>query len=429
MALLFDFSSSTCFISWIFIEHSSRTLIIARCELLSPLERSDLTKKIFVIALIVILASYVHLGILPKGLAVDPVTFYIDPAKTENVALTPGAKFFLLVKLDNIPAVPGLAGIQFTIVWNSDILKGVSLQEIVFHNVTPEDQWSNIWQINNKVANDSVTYAFTFQDVAAAVDVGYAPISGSHTVANITLQVVGTGKSTLGFTVHKLGDPEANSIDHIVENATFSNVGAPPSPKPALLSVDPAKISNGSLGLGATFAVNVKIVNASDVAGLEFKLGFNASALNVETVIKGAFIPVSDTAFVQIDNSTGFAEFNVSLSAPLNGDGVVAIVEFQVMAEGVKNSTLHLYDVNLVDSGAASLPFSTADGSFSNLKTILGDLNHDGIVDIKDAILFSQSFGSVSGDQRFNPEADMDGDDQIDIFDLILISIRFGSTF
>lgn len=382
-------------------------------------------KKVFVIVLAVILVSYVYLGILPKGSAVDPVRLYIDPAKTENVALTPNTTFNVSVKLDNIPADPGLAGIQVTVVWDPAILKGVSLQEVVFHEVTPEDQWSNIWQITSKVANNSVAYAFTWQDILAAQDAGYAPISGNHTVANITLKVVGTGKSTLGFTVDKLGDAQANSVAHTVENATFSNVGAPP---PALLSVDPAKISNGSLGSGATFAVNVKIVNASDVAGLEFKLGFNVSALNVQSVVQGAFVPISATPIIQIDNSSGFARFNVSLSTSLNGDGALAVIEFQVMAEGVKNSTLHLYDVILVDSGGVALPFSTTDGSFSNLKIAPGDLNHDGMVDIKDAILFSQSFGSVSGDQRYNPEADMDGDGQIDVFDLILIAIRFGST-
>ena len=384
-----------------------------------------MAKKVIVLALAVLLASYVYLAVLPKGRAVDPVKMYIDPAKIENVALTPDTTFNVSVKIDNIPASPGLAGVQFTVVWDPAILKGVSMQEIIFHEVTPEDQWSNIWQINNKVTNNSATYAFTFQDVTAAIEAGYAPISGSHTVANITLKVVGTGKTSIDFSVDKLGDPEANAIEHVIAGATFSNVGAPP---PAFLFVDPEKISNGSLGLGAVFAVNVKIVNASDVAGLEFKLGFNASALNVQSVVKGAFIPVSDTPIVQIDNATGFAKFNVSLSTPLNGDGVLAVFQFQVMAEGVKNSTLHLYDVALVDSGGQALPSTTADGSFSNLKIIPGDLNHDGIIDIKDAIKFSLAFGSSLGDPDWNPEADMDGSGVVDIIDLILVAMKFGGT-
>jgi hypothetical protein len=99
------------------------------------------------------------------------------------------------------------------------------------------------------------------------------------------------------------------------------------------------------------------------------------------------------------------------------------------MAEGVKNSMLHLYDVVLVDSGGLALPASlTADGSFSNLKFVAGDLNHDGIVDIKDAITFSIAFGSKPSDQDWNPDADMDGNGEVDMFDMIRICINFGKT-
>ena len=385
-----------------------------------------MAKKVIVIALVILLASYAYLAVSPRGQAVDPVNLYIDPAKIDNVALTPNTTFNVSVKIDNIPADPGLAGIQITVVWDEAILKGVSMQEIIFHEVTPPDQWSNIWQISNKVTNNSAAYAFAFQDVQAATEAGYCPINGSHTVANIILKVVGTGKSTISFSVDKLGDPQANDVAHVTTGATFSNVGAP---LPAFLFVDPEKISNGSLGLGAVFSINVKIVNASDVAGLEFKLGFNASALNVQSVVKGSSIPVSDTPIIQIDNSTGFAKFNVSLSTPLNGNGSVAVFQFQVMAENVKSSPLHLYDVALVDSGGVTLPSpSTADGSFSNLKIAPGDLNHDGIVDIKDAIIFSLAFGSTPSDQDWNPEADMDGNGEVDVFDMIKIAMNFGKT-
>jgi hypothetical protein len=385
-------------------------------------------KRVMFVVLALILTSYVYVAVLPRVRAVEPCTLYIDPAKIEDVSLTPNTQFIISVKLDNIPVDPGLAGIQFNVTWDPTILNGVSMQEIVYHEVTPEDQWSNIWQITNKVTVNSVAYTFTFQDIGAAITDGYAPISGSHTVANITLKVVGTGKSPIDFYIDKLGDTQANLIDNIMVNGTFSNVGAPPPPEPALVFVDPAKTSNGSLGLGATFAVNVKIVNASDVAGLEFMLGFNASALNVQSVVQGAFIPMSVTPAIETDNSTGFARFNVSLSTPLSGDGAVAVIQFQVMAEGVNNSTLHLYDVALVDSGGDALPFSTVDGSFSNLKVAPGDLNHDGIVDIRDAIVFSHLFGSVSSDPDWNPEADMDGNGQIDIIDMILIAGKFGSS-
>ena len=388
-----------------------------------------MAKRVIMLALTVIMASYMCVAVLPKCQAVNPAKLYLDPDKIDNVGFVPNTTFNVSVKLDNIPADPGLVGVEFNVSWDPSILNGVSMQEIMFHEVTPEVNWDNIWQIKKVVAPNSVNYAFTFQDIDAATAGGYAPISGNHTVANVTLKVVGTGKTSINFLVHKLGDPLAGSVDHFVVNSTFSNVGAPPPPKPAFVFVDPAKVSNGSLGVGSTFGVNVMIINASDVGGLEFKLGFNSSALTVQSVVRGAFVPLSVTPVVEIDNVTGFAMFNVSVSSPLNGNGVLAAVQFQVMVEGVKNSTLHLYDVVLVDSGGLALPASlTADGSFSNLKFVAGDLNHDGIVDIKDAITFSIAFGSKPSDQDWNPDADMDGNGEVDMFDMIRICINFGKT-
>lgn len=385
-------------------------------------------KKILIIALTLLLVSYVYVAISPKSLAAGSVTLYLDPAKIDNVSYTPSTTFNISVNLDNVPADPGLVGVEFNVTWDPLILKGVALQDVMFNQVTPADQLSNIWKLKNVVANNSVNYAYTFQDIGAATDAGYAPISGNHTVANITLTVVGTGKTSLNFTVAKLGDPLGGAISRDVFNATFSNVGAPPPPKPALLFVDPSKVSNGSLGTGSNFTINVGIVNASNVGGLEFKLGFNASELNVISIAAGTFIPGSVTPVTQVDNVTGFARFNVTLSSPLNGNGTVAVIQFLVKADNLKNSTLHLYDVALVDSGGLALPFATADGIFSNLKVLAGDLNHDGIVDINDAILFANAFGSRPGDKNWNPEADMNGDGQVDIIDLIFIAMRFGTT-
>lgn len=386
-----------------------------------------MTKKILIIVLTLLLVSYVYVAVSPKSLAASSATLYLDPAKVDNVSYTPSTTFNVTVELDNVPADPGLAGVQFTVSWDPLILKGVALQDILFSQVTPADQVDNIWKLKNTVANDSVNYAYTYQDISAAITAGYVPISGNHTVANITLMVVGTGKTSLNFTVAKLGDPNGGSLARDVLNATFSNVGAPPPPTPVLLSVDPAKVSNGSFGTGSNFSVNVDLVNASDVSGLEFKLGFNSSELNVLQITAGSFIPGSVTPITEIDNATGFTRFNVTLSSPLNGNGTVAVIQFQVMADNVKNSTLHLYDVALVDSGGQTLSFLTADGTFNNLKVLLGDLNHDGIIDINDAIIFANAFGSKPQDKRWNPEADMNNDGQVDIIDLIQICIRFGT--
>ena len=85
-----------------------------------------MTKKIFIIALTLLLVSYVYLAVSPRSLAANPVTLYLDPAKMDNVSYTPSTTFIVSVKLDNVPADPGLVGIEFNVTWDPAILKGDS---------------------------------------------------------------------------------------------------------------------------------------------------------------------------------------------------------------------------------------------------------------------------------------------------------------
>lgn len=392
-----------------------------------------MAKKLTVACLVILLASFVLVVAVPAGKALTPsAKVYVDPPKVEDVGLVPNTKFNVSVRVDNIPASPGLAGVQFRLTWNSSLINCTSIQEILFHAVTPPDSWSNIWSLQLKYNNTGgyADYAETFQDTTLAIADGYAPISGNQIVANFTFNVKAVGKCDLHFDPSKvlLGDPDGLPIQEQLADGFFSNLAPPPAPKAALLYVDPAKIVDPNLTPSHNFTVNINIINASDLAGLEFKLGFNASVLHANSVVSGGFIPNSVIPVTQIDNTAGFIRFNVSLSTPLSGDGNVTVVEFHVEADNVRNSTLHLYDVNLVNSTAQALSFSTVDGSFGNARMILGDLNGDGVVNLKDAMLAAHAFGSSSGDPNWNRDADLDGNGTINVIDLILLAINFGRT-
>ena len=376
--------------------------------------------------MVILLASFMYMFAMPRASAASTTALYIDPPSVVNPALLPNSTFTVFVKLDNISASPGLAGIEFNVSWDPSILNGVSMQDVIFNEVTP-NQLGNIWKIKSVVTAGSVAYAYTFQDIDAAITGGYAPISGSHIVANITLKVVGIGECAMHFYVSNLGDPLASSIPHDTTDGFFNNIPPPPAPGPAPLSVDPIKISNPSLTTGTTFTVNINIADALNLAELEFKLGYNVSALTAITVGGGGFIGSATPAIV-IDNTLGFVMFNVSLSPNADGSGTVAVIQFQVMADGVNKSPLHLYDVTLINGDGQTVPPLTTDGSFSNLQIIPGDINEDGVVDINDAILASHAFGSTPSDPDWNPAADLNEDRQIDIFDLIILVMNFGQT-
>jgi hypothetical protein len=397
-----------------------------------------MVKGLAVVSVAILLASFVFTIAMPVGKAQAPsMRVYIDPPTVENVSLVPGTTFNISVMVDNIPADPGVGGIQYQLSWNSSVLNGVSQEEVIFHETMPSDALSNLWMLEDSVSADGAQYAYTYMSATKAVSGGYAPINGSHTVAIITLEVVGTGECAIHFETTVFADLQASPLTYEVDDGFFSNLPPPPTPRAALLYVDPAKISNSNLTVGQNFTVSIDIVNASDLSGLEFELGFNASVVNANSVTTGSFIPGSVTPVARIDNTGAIVMFNVSLSTPLDGNGTLAVVQFQVQANKVRNSTLHLYDVELVDSTGQTLPFTTVDGSFTNALTIPGDLNGDGIVNIKDAMLAALAFGSHGpnydypgepASPNWNPAADLGGYGTINILDLILLAMNFGRT-
>ncbi|MGA3191920.1 MAG: hypothetical protein ABSD73_05330 [Candidatus Bathyarchaeia archaeon] len=116
-------------------------------------------------------------------------TVLVDPPQTILTGATVGTLFNVSVSIANITA---FMGPQFTLTWNTTFLTCTKMTEILFHNVTPSDQWSNIWSINLKINNTAgtATYAQTFQDTGSAISGGYAPI-------NVTTANYGNGETAL----------------------------------------------------------------------------------------------------------------------------------------------------------------------------------------------------------------------------------------
>jgi hypothetical protein len=399
----------------------------ASCYLIGE---GNVAKRLTLLLLAVLLPSLVCIVVAPAGKGEATTTkLYVDPADIENASLVPNTTFNVSIKVDDIPASPGVVGIQFTLSWNSSLLNGVSMQEVVFHETMPPSEiTTNLWMLANTVLANNATYAYTYLSTKTAISKGYAPLNGSYTIAIITLKVVGVGSCALQFISPKLGGPSGAAIPIQVVNGFFSNLAVPPAPKAALLYVVPARIANSSLTSGQNFTVDVDIANASGVSGLEFELGFNASQLHANSVAGGSLIPGSVTPITQIDNTAAFAKFNVSLPTPLSGNGTLATMQFQVEADKVRNSTLHLFGVKLVDNTGQSLPFNTTDGGFTNAPVLVGDLNGDGVVDVYDAITLAKSFMTSPGDPDWNPDADLNGDGIINIVDVIILGENFGKT-
>jgi hypothetical protein len=147
-----------------------------------------------------------------------------------------------------------------------------------------------------------------------------------------------------------------------------------------------------------------------------FGVGLSVTVLN-----KGDFDEnVNVTLYYNITSGETIGTQNITILTGENGT-----VSFVWDTKGVaycQNYTITAVaaipaDTNLTDNTLACGPITVR---------ILGDINGDGTVDLKDVYQVAQSYGTVLGDKRWNSDADMNGDGQIDLLDYYAVCLNFG---
>jgi hypothetical protein len=380
-----------------------------------------------------------------QSMPFETVKVYVDPPLLANYLLVPGTLFNVSINVDNIPTYPGLVGAQFRFSYDPALLSVRVFEEVMFHNVTPPSEWDNIWELLHRINNTGgyLDYAYTWVDIQEAIEGGYAPITGNHTMAIIEFEVVGTGECALRFDLVNLGDPNAERIPCDVSDGYFNNT--PPPTPPLTVYVDPSEVEDDSLDVGSVFDISVKMDSNRyhpGVVGLQFNLTWDPTILEVVNMTEIMFHEVtpqneSDNIWqiMQKINNTGgylvyayaFMDLKTALAhgyAPITGNHTLASITFRIKDTGT--SGLNLTACKAADPSGNPLLCETVDGVFKLSSVIPGDINLDGIVDISDAILASHAYGSSLGDPNWNALADLDGNGIVDIFDMIRLAAAFG---
>jgi hypothetical protein len=383
-----------------------------------------------------------------KAPRIEPARFYVDPERIIGETLLPGISFNVSIKIDKIPMERGLSSVQFSLVWDPALLDALDLTEILFHESTPEIEWDNIQNSSLLVDNAGgyLEYSQCFYDLSRAIENGYAPIFGNHTVATITFQVKGVGKcsvsvANLFLSFHNLTSGQIEPVPREKSDGFFCNS---PPPKPAFqFSTSPMRIVSEKMLPGKTFYVSINLDSldaSADFVGVQFELAWDPSvleAVNMTEVMFHEVTPESEWDNVwnissEINNTGGFLVYAFTFRdiysaglkgySPINGNHTLATLAFIVRGTG--QSSLHLKDFVLGDEAANSLWSIAVDGHFKNVITV--DLNGDNSVDIMDAIAISKVFGCCLGDQDWNPKADFDENNVVDILDVIILAAKFG---
>ena len=107
----------------------------------------------------------------------------------------------------------------------------------------------------------------------------------------------------------------------------------------------------------------------------------------------------------------------------LPGENMTLLISWNTAGVAPRNYTITVVaDIEKPDS-------NPGDNILTNINVqvrILGDINGDLVVDIKDVFLIAQSFGSYPTHPMWNPDADLDDNGRVDIKDIFLVAKNFG---
>jgi hypothetical protein len=129
------------------------------------------------------------------------------------------------------------------------------------------------------------------------------------------------------------------------------------------------------------------------------------------------------SASLSVTSSLGLSPISTSRSALLSDPNGTYSLIFRFPSASVPHGHYNIYA-------------STYDFYYQVLITshtsfylpLIGDINHDGSVDIFDAILLSNAFNTTPSNPKWNPNADLNGDSSIDIYDAILLAAHFNES-
>jgi len=310
---------------------------------------------------------------------------FIDPLET-TVML--GQNFTVSV---NVANVTNLAGWQLNVTFNPAIL---NVNKIflpygnIFEGLDPRPPGKCI---DNKLG-------YVMWGCCIGPDAPVNNFNGSGTMCEIEFATVGLGTSSLhidteGDFCTLLVDPDVNELPFTPIDGNANVVEYVPVHDVAIIEVTPSK----------TKAYAGQIVNITVIAKNEgdFPETFNITAYYDIT-------PIETETIYDLAPGTSF-----TLIFAWNTRHVPPCVNYTIWAE------------------AATVPgeIDTTDNTLTDGKVkikLMGDINGDGKVDIKDLVLLIKSFGSYPSHPRWNADADVNGDGKVDIKDLVLLVKNYG---
>ena len=306
-------------------------------------------------------------------------TVGIAPVVVESAAI--GERLTVQV---NITAGSNVGGYQATVAFDPTALRYV---ESANGDYLPEGAFF----LDPIVGENSVQVAGTSLTNASQKTVG--------SLATLTFEVVAIKESVLELSNVIVTDIDGEHLTHFTVSGRV--VKPQPLASSAIVRVTPAVVNSPEVG--ETIVFNADITGGENIASYDLVWHYDGSALEFVSSDKGRYIPTGGT----------FKGIGA-------GDGTLETATFRVKA--IKSSTVRVSGFFTAPNGLISIPtFKSAQVN----AFVFGDVNRDGVVDIRDLVLVATNFGKPV--PKEGHPADVNEDGQINIVDLVKVAGALGT--
>jgi hypothetical protein len=422
--------------------------------------KNDLAKTLSALMIVAVLLGFAAVFRVHALVPLTPVVF-VDPQSSIFSNAPVGFTFLVNVTVAN---VTNLAGIQFSLRWNSSLLYCNRMTDVFFHDpliTKPSDITSNIWDLSSSINNTAGTalYAFTWNSVKQAEAGGYAPANitttgdaygipgypwpeGKHGVATFNFTVLQTPNFTvpvlscvLNTSSVKLGDINAQPISHMDIGGLYQNNYAL-TVSSTLVSCSPNPISVSSPAI-CSARVSGKSPTGNIIWTTSSSTGSFSSSIG--TLSSGS----CSTNYV--DNLTGYVTITASYSgdaynAPSSSSAVLTV--FVNVSTGANVTIYPTNNLELTFANVTAAGYAVANATstvnapalnntvglyysinvtarFSGNVTVSLAFDGSNMTDAQKSSLQMVQYTPIPGD--------INGDGTVDIYDAILLSAAFNS--
>lgn len=191
-------------------------------------------------------------------------------------------------------------------------------------------------------------------------------------------------------------------------------------------AADTATVSVESVNAvpGSTVDVNVNLTNNPGIMAAAFTITYDDGLTLIDAKSGDAFSALSMTKPESFSSPCKFAWDALDLAEEDIKDGTILTLTFDVAENIDANSNLNVKitysSKDIIDSNIQSVPLNVNNGKVTIIDYIPGDLNSDGVVDLKDVTMIRRYITgySVSVNEL---AADVNGDGDVTMMDVVLI--------